>query len=169
MRRVLSYTLGALGFLGLAACGQSASPDGNADPPGAANVISETTASDDGLAYGARARDLPLGAHGVHIHSFGACEDVGVYTASGGHVGKDDGPHGLLHPDGAHRGDLPNMDVTASGTTRAEFFSALISVAELRDADCTALIIHTTRDDHQTQPIGRSGARIACARFRPKT
>lgn len=199
MRRDLSYTLGALGFLGLAACGQSASPPGDVDPSGAGKVLSETTASNEDLVYGARARarlfgpegerigdviawqgrdgvlieiaarDLPLGTHGVHIHSVGTCEDVGVYKASGGHVGKDDGPHGLLHPDGAHRGDLPNLHVTAAGTTGAEFFSALISVSDLTDADGAALIIHAARDDWQTQPIGGAGARIACARFRPKT
>jgi Cu-Zn family superoxide dismutase len=199
MRRDLSFTVGALGLLGLAACGQSASPDGDADPSGAANITSETAASEDALAYGARARArlfgpdgerigdviawqgrdgvlieiaaraLPLGAHGVHIHSVGACNDVGVYTASGGHLGKGDGPHGFLHPDGAHRGDLPNMHVTADGTTRAEFFSPLISVSDLTDTDGAALIIHAARDDWQTQPIGGAGARIACARFRPKT
>lgn len=198
MRWDLPNTLGALGLLGLAACGQAGSP-GGADASGAPTAPFVSTPDDEPIVYGASARarlfgldgqrigdvvawqgrdgvlieiaarDLPLGAHGVHIHSVGTCNDVGVYKASGGHVGKDDGPHGLLHPNGAHRGDLPNIHVTAAGTTRAEFFSPLIAVSDLTDADGAALIIHADRDDWQSQPIGGAGARIACARFRPKT
>lgn len=87
----------------------------------------------------------------------------------GGHIGKDGGPSGLLYPDGAHRGDLPNIHVTAAGTMRAESSSALIAVSDLTDADGAALIIHAERDGWQSQPIGGAGARIACALFRPKT
>ncbi|MET0293901.1 MAG: superoxide dismutase family protein, partial [Phenylobacterium sp.] len=36
------------------------------------------------------------------------------------------------------------------------------SGAALADADGSALVIHAAADDHISQPIGGSGARIAC-------
>lgn len=197
MRRHLLAGLSAFCLLGLAACNPAASPSGDAGPPGVSLHASDTTASASSEAYGARAiarlygpdgerigdieawqgqngvlieieaRTLPPGPHGVHIHAIGSCDDVGVYTASDGHVGKDDGPHGLLHPEGAHRGDMPNIHIGTDGAARVEFFSSLISVSDLRDEDGAALIIHAARDDGQSQPIGGAGARIACAPFRP--
>ncbi|MAW81456.1 MAG: superoxide dismutase [Parvularcula sp.] len=195
MRPDLSLTLGALGLLGLAACGQATSPDGDIASPTGDRAISVSAAPDTATEYGKRARarvfgsdgerigdvmawqgrdgvlvqldvrDLPPGPHGVHFHSVGDCEDTGAFKASGAHIGVADGPHGLLHPDGPHRGNLPNIHVGVDGTAIVEFYSNLISVAELRDADGAALIIHQTRDDLQTQPIGGSGGRIACAPF----
>lgn len=199
MRRVLSYTLGALGVLGLVACGRATSPDGDIAMPAGDSATIVSAAPNNRAEYGKRARalvfgsggqrigdvvawqgrdgvlvqldvrDLPPGRHGVHFHSVGDCDDVGVFKASGAHIGAADGRHGLLHPDGPHRGDLPNIHVGADGTAKVEFHSNLISVAELRDADGAALIIHQTRDDHQTQPIGGSGDRIACAPFRGRS
>ncbi|MEO0882778.1 MAG: superoxide dismutase family protein [Pseudomonadota bacterium] len=122
----------------------------------------------DGVLIRLDVRDLPPGPHGVHFHKVGNCNDVGVFKAPGPHIGAADGRHGLLHPDGPHRGNLPNIHVGFDGSAIVEFHSNLISVAELRDADGAALIIHETRDDHQTQPIGGSGGRIACAPFRER-
>ncbi len=120
----------------------------------------------EGVLLRIEAHGLPPGFHGAHIHSVGRCDDTGVYTASRGHVGVDDGPHGLLHPGGAHRGDLPNLYAGQDGHAHADFFSPLISLGDIRDADGAALIIHEARDDYQSQPIGGAGFRIACAAFR---
>lgn len=137
---------------------------------GSGNRIGSVVASQgrDGVLFELQATGLPPGAHGVHVHGVGSCDDVGSYTASGGHVGKGHGTHGLLHPGGPHRGDLPNIHVSDAGDVVVEFYSSLISLAELNDDDGAALIIHAERDDHQTQPIGRAGARIACAAFPSK-
>jgi Cu-Zn family superoxide dismutase len=48
---------------------------------------------------------LTPGWHAIHIHQTGDCSDTGEYTASGGHVGKIDGGHGLLNPNGPEPGD----------------------------------------------------------------
>lgn len=199
MRRNLSLLLASSGFLALAACGQATSPDGDAAVPTGDSTTSMSATPNNLAEYGKRAqarvlgsdgerigevvawqgrdgvlvqldvRDLPPGPHGVHFHRVGDCDDVGVFKASGAHIGAADGPHGLLHPDGPHKGNLPNIHVGVDGSAIVEFHSNLISVAELRDADGAALIIHQTRDDHQTQPIGGSGGRIACAPFRGRS
>ncbi len=119
----------------------------------------------DGVLVKIHATNLPPCVHGAHIHSIGICDGTTGFKTSGGHVGKHEGPHGLLHPEGAHRGNLPNIHVGKNGKVRVEYFSSLISLMDLQDKDGAALIIHTFRDDHQSQPIGGSGPRIACAPF----
>lgn len=77
--------------------------------------------------------------------------------------------HGLLTPNANDAGDLPNLYVTKDGTATVELYSTLASLhgadgrPALKDADGSALIIHTSPDDYTTQPIGGAGARIACA------
>lgn len=109
---------------------------------------------------------LETGWHGLHLHQVGNCDDLGVFTNSGGHVGKVDGGHGLLNPKGPEGGDLPNIWVNADGAAGYEAFSSLFSLSDLADEDGAALIIHAGRDDHMTQPIGGAGPRVACAVIR---
>ena len=106
---------------------------------------------------------LTPGWHGLHLHQVGDCSDTGTFKLSGGHVGKVENGHGLLNPKGPEGGDLPNIWAAADGSAGYEAFSTLTSGANLADADGAALIIHTNRDDHMTQPIGGAGARVACA------
>ena len=108
---------------------------------------------------------LPPGAHGIHLHSAGACTPD--FKAAKGHINPDNVKHGLRHPEGPDNGDLPNLFVAADGSARAEFFNTRISVEggdqpPLLDADGSAVIIHDRPDDHLTQPIGGAGGRIAC-------
>lgn len=106
---------------------------------------------------------LTPGWHGLHLHQVGDCSDIGTFTASGGHVGKVEGGHGLLNPTGPEGGDLPNIWAASDGSAGYEAFTTLTTGAALADEDGAALIIHTSRDDHLTQPIGGAGARVACA------
>lgn len=106
---------------------------------------------------------LTPGWHGLHLHQVGDCSDTGTFKLSGGHVGKVESGHGLLNPKGPEGGDLPNIWAAADGSAGYEAFSTLTTGADLADADGAALIIHTDRDDHMTQPIGGAGARVACA------
>jgi len=109
------------------------------------------------------AGSLSPGWHGLHLHQLGDCSDIGVYKLSGGHVGKIEGGHGLLNPAGPEGGDTPNIYAHADGAAAMEFVTARTNLAELRDEDGAALIIHAGPDDHITQPIGGAGARVACA------
>ncbi|MGB3627193.1 MAG: superoxide dismutase family protein [Henriciella sp.] len=106
---------------------------------------------------------LTPGWHAVHIHKTGDCSDTGEYTESGGHVGKIEGGHGLLNPDGPEPGDLPNLYAFDDGSVNYETFTDLVALSDVMDEDGGAIIIHEGRDDHLSQPIGGAGGRVACA------
>ena len=106
---------------------------------------------------------LTPGWHAVHIHQSGDCSDTGEYTASGGHVGKIEGGHGLLNLAGPEPGDLPNLYAFEDGSVNFETFTDLVALSDVMDDDGGAIIIHEGRDDHMSQPIGGAGGRIACA------
>ena len=109
------------------------------------------------------ASGLEPGWKAIHLHQTGDCSDTGEYTASGGHIGKIEGGHGLLNQDGPEKGDLPNLYVTADGSVEYETFTNLVAMSDILDDDGSAAIIHEGRDDHMSQPIGGAGARVACA------
>ena len=112
---------------------------------------------------------LTPGPHGIHLHTVGECAPD--FSAAGGHINPNAGVHGLLNADrtanGQDDGDLPNLYAAADGTARAEFFTTLVTVAGgnvpmLLDADGSTIVIHENPDDHETQPIGGAGGRVAC-------
>ena len=110
---------------------------------------------------------LTPGLHGMHFHTKGTCEDLHAgFKATGGHVMPLGKPHGFLHPEGPHAGNLPNLVVGADGTANVELYTNLVTLTEgqaaLLDQDGTTLIIHENEDDHLTQPIGGAGGRVAC-------
>ncbi len=120
---------------------------------------------------------LPPGAHGMHFHKVGDCSALKDFASASGHIMPQGKPHGFLHPEGPHAGNLPNLIVHEDGTASVELYSQLVSLypadAEetsatpaLYDADGSALIIHENPDDHVTQPIGGAGGRIACAEIK---
>lgn len=109
---------------------------------------------------------LTPGWHGVHLHAVGDCSDAGQFQLSKGHINHAAHKHGLLHAEGPDEGDLPNVYAQADGSVHAEVSSHLALLAgasSLRDADGTAVIFHANEDDHNTQPIGNAGGRVACA------
>jgi Cu-Zn family superoxide dismutase len=115
----------------------------------------------------ARVRDLPAGFHGFHIHAVGRC-DAPAFTTAGGHFNPSDAPHG------AHAGDLPSLLVTEDGGAFLATATDRFSIADLRDADGSAVMVHSGPDnfaniparyggpDQETLDTGDSGSRIAC-------
>jgi superoxide dismutase, Cu-Zn family len=115
----------------------------------------------------ARVRDLPAGFHGFHIHAVGRCDAPG-FTTAGGHFN----PTGAVH--GAHAGDLPSLLVTDDGSAILATATDRFSIADLRDADGSAVMVHSGPDnfaniparygtpDQETLNTGDSGSRMAC-------
>lgn len=120
-----------------------------------------------GVVVSIEAGELPPGYHGLHFHAVGDCSDLQEFKSAEGHVDPNKKPHGFLNPNGPHEGNLPNLVVMPDGSVKVEFYSTLVSLnsgpANLLDKDGSALIIHADPDDHKSQPIGGSGARIACS------
>ena len=114
-----------------------------------------------------RVHDLPPGFHGFHIHTTGRC-DAPAFTTAGGHLN----PAGATH--NAHAGDLPSLLVKADGTAKLAAATDRFSIADLRDADGSAVMVHSGPDnfanipprygtpDQETLNTGDSGMRVAC-------
>jgi superoxide dismutase, Cu-Zn family len=126
-----------------------------------------------------RARRLPPGFHGFHVHAVGVCDPATGFTSAGGHFN----PTGAPHDD--HAGDLPVLLVNTDGTAQATVVTDRFSIAELLDADGSAIVVHAAADNYANIPAryhshdanvfgpdpttlsaGDSGDRIACGRIR---
>ena len=135
-----------------------------ADGSEAGSVILEETTND--VIVTVAVSSLPPGAHGIHIHASGMC-DAPLFEAAGDHWNPTSRSHGKDNPQGAHMGDLLNIEIGANGTGSRRL---LIPAAKLRegptaimDADGASLVIHADPDDYKTDPSGNSGSRMACA------
>ena len=108
--------------------------------------------------------NVPPGTHGIHFHTVGRCAPT--FDAAGGHFNPTGRQHGYRNANGAHAGDLPNINVAADGTVRIELHTSTVDLGGgangVFDADGTSLMIHALADDYTTDPSGSSGARIAC-------
>ena len=116
---------------------------------------------------------LPPGFHGFHIHAAGVCDADAGYTTAGGHFNAA----GLTHRD--HTGDMPPLYVNEDGTGTLSFTTDRFRVADLYDADGSAVIVHADPDnlahiperyggpDTATLTTGDAGARIACGVLNP--
>ncbi len=118
-------------------------------------------------------RTLSPGFHGFHVHAVGKCEGPGFLTA-GPHLGSN----GVQHSD--HAGDMPPLLVMRGGKAEARFVTDRFSIADLRDVDGSAVMVHALPDNHANIPeeryepnpdattlaTGDAGARAACGRVR---
>lgn len=121
----------------------------------------------------ARARALPPGFHGFHVHAVGTCERP-TFASAGGHFN----PEGAPHP--SHSGDMPVMLVNEDGTAVASFKTDRFRIAQLFDADGSAIIVHANPDNYANIPTDRydpdpdattlatgdAGDRLACGVLR---
>ncbi|SDK08271.1 superoxide dismutase family protein [Sediminibacillus albus] len=122
----------------------------------------------DGVQVKLSLEGLAPGLHGIHVHEFPNCEGPD-FKSAGSHLNPEGNQHGLMHPEGAHLGDLPNVEVDAEGMAEAEL---MVNGATLTDGknsllkeDGTSLVLHDGQDDGVSQPGGESGERIACGKI----
>ncbi len=165
------FVAAALGF-GLWTTGASATEEKaravirNAE--GAPVGIARFAEEDGGTLVRVTVENLPHGFHGFHVHTVGKCEQP-KFTSAGGHLNL--GGHGH----GEHAGDLPVLYVNADRTGEARYKVDGFGIADLFDADGSALIIHAKPDNYANIPTryapapdamtlatGDAGDRIAC-------
>ena len=170
----VSYVLGAVALfavLALAACGGDSGPSdvgarASASLAGADGTAMGTvtlTQGPNGVLIEADVQGLSPGAHGFHIHSVGACTPD--FSAAGGHYAPGGEGHGLMHEDGSHAGDLPNIHADADGAARADYFTDAVTLDadadhSLFDDDGSAIIVHAKPDSYGAAP--EAGDRVAC-------
>lgn len=115
-----------------------------------------------------QAGGLTPGRHGIHVHAVGRCEPP-AFQSAGGHFNPLGKKHGLENPEGAHGGDLPDLEADASG--RAEYVAVTDRLTlgngptSIFDADGSAVVIHEKPDDQRTDPSGNSGDRLLCGQL----
>ena len=143
------------------------------DASGAGAGIVKLTKQGSSVTVRAEVEGLTPGFHGFHVHSVGEC--VAPFTSAGGHYN----PAGAGH--GSHAGDMPSLLVLDDGTASLQFATDNFTVAELFDADGTAIIVHALPDnfaniptryqsttegtfgpDSATLATGDAGSRAAC-------
>ena len=116
---------------------------------------------------------LDEGYHGFHIHRDGDCSaadsDNDGHPEPAGAAGPHWDPLGTNNhasPDdpfeSRHAGDLGNIVASDEGVAVFSIFAPELSVGGTYDVQGRALIVHSDRDDLETDPGGSSGTRIGC-------
>ncbi len=143
------------------------------------------TESEGGLEVRARVRGLEPGFHGFHVHEAGVCDpdaredgERAPFSSAMGHLAGEGADHG------AHAGDLPTLLVRKEGTAILTAVTDRLRLADVRDQDGSALMVHAMRDnqaniperyksegeagpDAETLATGDSGDRAACGVIKP--
>jgi superoxide dismutase, Cu-Zn family len=146
-------------------------------------TVNLTQLSSGSVLVAVAAKTLTPGFHGFHVHAIGICDpaardatgNVVPFASAGGHFN----PTGATH--GSHAGDLPVLLVQQNGIAAGSVITDRFRLADLFDADGSAIIIHTGPDnlanipnryvqaatgtpgpDATTLATGDSGGRAAC-------
>ncbi len=146
-------------------------------------TVALTQVSSTSVLVAAAAKTLTPGFHGFHVHAIGICDPqardatgaIVPFATAGGHFNPTAGTHS------DHAGDLPVLLVQQNGVAVGTVVTDRFRVADLFDADGSAIIIHAGEDnlaniptryvqaatgipgpDAATLATGDSGARVAC-------
>lgn len=157
-------------FLLLAACQPNGETSMNVDMYNSAGDMIGTaklTERPNGVKIKLKLEGLEPGFHGIHVHEFPKCKGPD-FKSAGSHLNPEGNQHGLMHPKGAHLGDLPNIEAEG-GLVDAELMLPNATLLEgknsLLKGKGSSLVIHKRMDDGVSQPSGDSGPRIACGKI----
>lgn len=99
-----------------------------------------------------------------HIHEGGTCNADDDHETAGDHFSPSAAEHGFLSEGGPHEGDMPNQYVPADGVLRIQVLNAAVTLNDGKtNIRGRTLLLHAGGDDHESQPAGDAGDRIACA------
>ncbi len=114
---------------------------------------------DDELEVEVSLRGLAPGEHGLHVHTNGTCSPPGEHfdpMATNDHGGPDEAMSAK------HAGDLGNVTADADGTVDAEVEVEGLALTGAEGLVGHAIVVHSGRDDLETDPSGNSGTPIGC-------
>lgn len=117
-----------------------------------------------GLLVSITVTGLGIGAHGAHLHTIGSCVRP-TFASAGAHFNPSGKQHGFRNPAGHHAGDMPNIISPPAGNHTVQFLLAGVKLTgrgALLDEDGASIVIHSSEDDHRTDPAGNSAARYGC-------
>lgn len=163
----------ALSFVGFLTMGMATAPSSPAptakavlrNAQGAEVGTANFTEVPEGVRVVLKAKGLPPGIHAMHLHAVCKCEGPD-FTSAGPHFNPDHKKHGHKNPEGAHAGDLPNIEVGKDGTVAVDVVAPGVNLGagshSLLSGEGTSLVIHAKPDDEVTDPAGNAGTRIVC-------
>lgn len=116
---------------------------------------------------------LTPGDHGFHLHRDPTCDDADSDDDGALEPAGAAGPHwdplgtnnhaGPDTPfDERHAGDMGNITAGSDGTARVDLVADGLSVDGQYSVRGHALMVHSDRDDLETDPGGNSGTRVGC-------
>lgn len=162
MRFVLIFMLA---FLLSCQSGESTRTIDMYNASGDMNGTATFTEEPDGVKIKIKVEGLTVGFHGIHIHENAICKGPD-FKSAGNHFNPEGKKHGLMHPEGAHLGDLPNIEADSDGLVEAEIMldgaTLLDGKKSILQGEGTSLVISENKDDGISQPGGESGERILC-------
>src|SRR5699024_9321067 len=87
----------------------------SADLIGTAKLSEES----DGVHVKLKLEGLKPGLHGIHVHEMPVCKGED-FKSAGSHYNPEGKEHGLMNPEGAHLGDMPNIKADDDGLVDSE-------------------------------------------------
>ena len=111
---------------------------------------------------------LTPGEHGFHIHEKGDCSAPDAASA-GEHFSTRPEPHAGPQDTARHTGDLGNVTADAQGRVETSFIDERIALTGEDSILQRSVVVHADKDDLSSQPVGNSGARLACGVIEAET